>query len=327
MVNHERKCAQKDTMKIYSLIVICFLLFAISAKESKQALMEEFEVGLGKNDPYYGVHFDSFDQIFNTSYTCILSTPVPIKLKEISRLIKKLYVSSKEQALAEQPKKRIPKIIHQIWLGSPLPERYKKWVATWQSLGPDWKYILWTDKEVETFQFPQRKFYDHATNWGAKSDILRMEILKQQGGLYVDIDFECINPQIFDTLVNQYDFFCALHPLDCKDYLLQNALIGVIPNHPIVDGYQKELQHYYYKSGIDVIKATGPGMFTWAFFKHAPKSKKQGYRDIVLPPSVLFPLGFFQASRTLIGLDHEALKQKVLKKDSAAIHWWEGSWH
>lgn len=311
---------------LMALLFMAILPVFIFAKSENKKLIHEFEIGLGKNDPYFDAYFQRFNQIFETNYTLILSTPVPIKLKYLARLFKNTYVTNKVKNVMEKQTNRIPKVIHQIWLGSPVPERYKIWQKTWLSIAPDWEYKLWTDKDVEEFDFPTKKLYNHATNWGAKSDILRMEILKREGGLYVDIDFECTNPKFFDNAVQCYDFFCSMHPLDCKDYLLQNALIGVVPNHPIIEGYLRELQEYYYKSPHDVIKATGPGMFTWTFFKYAKDSKKKGYRDIIFPPTVLFPLGFFQAD-TLKGMDAEQMKVKVLKKESAAIHWWEGSWH
>ncbi len=48
-------------------------------------------------------------------------------------------------------KLKIPKMIHQIWIGPhPLPEKYRAWQSTWQSLAGS-TYKSWTDKEVKDF--------------------------------------------------------------------------------------------------------------------------------------------------------------------------------
>ena len=51
--------------------------------------------------------------------------------------LRSLYNAYIAKFCMQQPG-RIPKIIHQIWLGSPLPERYKQWQRTWTDNHPDW---------------------------------------------------------------------------------------------------------------------------------------------------------------------------------------------
>ena len=41
----------------------------------------------------------------------------------------------------------IPKIIHQSWKTSDVPEVYHAWVSTWLQNHPTWVYKLWTDDE------------------------------------------------------------------------------------------------------------------------------------------------------------------------------------
>jgi len=70
----------------------------------------------------------------------------------------------------------IPKIIHQIWLGSPLPEKYKQLQKSWLKYHPDWHYYLWTEKEIAAFGLTNQALYDATSNYGEKSDIARYEI-------------------------------------------------------------------------------------------------------------------------------------------------------
>lgn len=94
----------------------------------------------------------------------------------------------------------IPKIIHQIHLGSnPLSIQQLEWQKTWKIYNPDWQHILWNDKSISTLTIQNTTQLNNCKNFAEKSDILRLEILYQFGGLYIDTDFEClknINPLI-----------------------------------------------------------------------------------------------------------------------------------
>ena len=84
-----------------------------------------------------------------------------------------------------------------------------------------------------------------------RSDILRLEVLFREGGVYVDTDFECHRP--LDDVIDDYDFFTA--PLKPNGWI-NNAFIGSTPGHPILDRALNELRprefHGYDKHG------TGP---------------------------------------------------------------------
>ena len=42
---------------------------------------------------------------------------------------------------------KIPKIIHQIWVGGKkIPQKYKKLIKTVKDVHPDWEYKLWTNE-------------------------------------------------------------------------------------------------------------------------------------------------------------------------------------
>ena len=42
----------------------------------------------------------------------------------------------------------IPHIIHQIWLGGSLPEKYAAWCESWKEQNPAYEYRLWDDKAI-----------------------------------------------------------------------------------------------------------------------------------------------------------------------------------
>ena len=62
---------------------------------------------------------------------------------------------------------------------------------------------------VKDFPFLKLGRFFHASdNYGEKSDLLRYEILFQEGGIYVDHDVKCF--KAFDPLASAYDLFCGL---------------------------------------------------------------------------------------------------------------------
>ena len=109
----------------------------------------------------------------------------------------KLFCSSPHPCdeIIEQntPNKPIPKIIHQVWVGKNKihPECIKA-METWKTMHPDWEYRLWTDDDIEDFEWTNKELFLSIKNPGAKADVWRYEIINKYGGLYVDVDFICL---------------------------------------------------------------------------------------------------------------------------------------
>ena len=202
---------------------------------------------------------------------------------------------------------RIPKKIHQIWLGSPLPEVYREYTESWVKFHPDWEYKLWTDKDVKGIRIMSKQCYRRAVNPAMKSDILRYEILRQIGGIYVDTDFECLKP--FDDLM-YLDFFTGVG-YDCI-LQLYNGLIASVPNHPIMNDCANITSEYQGKRGSIILNETGANYFTKCFLRS------------VTGKVVAFPIDYFYPfPNHLRGKDNP---YKYVTENSYAIHHWAVSW-
>ncbi len=130
-------------------------------------------------------------------------------LQRMYAFFKRLYEYNSFKQIHPQNECKIPKIIHQVWLGSPLPDEYKAFVQSWKDFHPDWEYILWTDEKVaHELQLDNQCYYDEAVNYGEKSDILKWELIYRFGGVYIDVDFECLQP--LDVLHYMYDFYTGV---------------------------------------------------------------------------------------------------------------------
>lgn len=207
---------------------------------------------------------------------------------------------------------KCPKVIHQIWLGSPLPEEFKVLQQTWieHHANRGWMYKLWTDEDVAELPLYNREFYDATDNYGVKSDILRWELLYTYGGVYVDMDYECLRS--LDELHYTYDFYTALQPLDTAFVQLGAALVGSVPGHPILEHCIRTIKDDWHHKGAP--KKTGPVHFTKSFYACAGKN---GNKDIAFPAFYFYPLGCRQA------FDNRA---EWIKKGAFAVHWWAKSW-
>jgi len=103
----------------------------------------------------------------------------------------------------------IPKIIHNIWIQGyeNLPNENKVSYASIKKLNPEWEFMIWDDdmikKLLKKYPFLYNMYiktnnYTVIDNNTIKSDIARYIIMKEYGGLYFDMDFNCTSS--FDEL-------------------------------------------------------------------------------------------------------------------------------
>lgn len=135
---------------------------------------------------------------------------------------------------------RIPKIIHQIWLGNePMPDLVQIYRQTWKDKHPNWRFMLWTDDNI--FSLYNQSAYQKLTDVRQKADLLRYEILYRYGGVYVDIDMECF--QNIEPLIEGEEFFVGTE----DDFYYSNELMGCLPHHELmkdlVEGIESSLQN------------------------------------------------------------------------------------
>ena len=107
------------------------------------------------------------------------------------------------------------KIIHQIWLGPKAPPKWcmDSWKIDYIKNNPDWKYMLWTEKEVKDLNLINRTEYDSEPSVRGKADILRYELLYKFGGIFIDADSLAIDPKkSLNNLIENKSFFACREP-------------------------------------------------------------------------------------------------------------------
>jgi mannosyltransferase OCH1-like enzyme len=170
--------------------------------------------------------------------------------KTAFRFFETLYDKNKKFLSEKIAQQKIPHTVHFIWLGpKPFPPQSVENVRSWMAKNPTWRVKFWTDRDrplpcsrmelcyVDDFQFTAlRHCYETSQNWGEKSDVLRYEILYQEGGVYADHDANCLCP--FDTLHANFDFYCGLEaphpPFVDRNITTGNGVLGSRPGHPVI---------------------------------------------------------------------------------------------
>jgi mannosyltransferase OCH1-like enzyme len=234
-------------------------------------------------------------------------------VKEIERweIVENIYERWNNAKTIDSP--IIPKLIHQIWLGSPVPSKYDAWRASWKKFHPEYEYKLWTESEILKFGLVNQEAYLESKNFAVKSDIARCEILFRLGGIYADTDFECLTR--FDQKLMSVSCFLGQTFTEKPEF--NNALMGCIHRNRLMDLMVNSLaEPVLHNNAIEIIKQTGAIKLTNLFFENELYLNEN---ILILPSDYFYPWPNFI-------LHDEKNRYSNLTKKSIAIHHWEMSW-
>lgn len=290
---------KKEWILLLLLVPLSFLLFFLPTKEERQkkiTINDTFRTLLGSQTQYW--NYMSEEGMFNDI-----------------ELFEAVYEKNKRIQFEAGQDFKIPKVIHFIWLGPKnFPRESIENVRSWAAYHPDWTIKFWTDRQriapvpqmevhhVEDFPFLQlKKEFHEAKNWAEKSDILRYEILYQEGGVYVDHDAGCL--KAFHNLHRGYDFYACLElPHPAFDDHVITAGIGIIgarPAHPILER-SIQLVHHRWTKVTEKFRMDDPDTRkdrvihrTYMALTYALKKNLDlpGNTDIVFPASYFYGKG------------------------------------
>jgi hypothetical protein len=213
----------------------------------------------------------------------------------------------------------IPPILHQTWKTDRIPEQFQAWGESWGRHNPGWTRMFWTDRTL--VDFVAEHYPDFlATFCSYRSGIMRADaarymLLHHFGGVYADIDCECVAP-FTPIMAENRVVLCQEPPSHFPDqavfrglpYLLFNGTMASPPGHPFWLHLLSYLPNLV--RAKEAIDATGPGVLT---------SAQLGFCDqasLAIHPSSLF---------TPLDRDgrHAAAKTDA---ESLSVHHWAGTW-
>jgi mannosyltransferase OCH1-like enzyme len=191
---------------------------------------------------------------------------------------------------------QIPKLIHYCWFGNCKKSKdIKKYMNTWKILN-DYKIIEWNENNSD---LKNNKFVKDAYNnkkWAFVSDYIRLKVLYEYGGIYLDTDVEVKNK--FDNLLDNNMFLGFIY--NCS---VGTAVIGSIPKHPIIkellDLYESVAlengySEYKNKKFSNIKLANNNDLFTLYLLTKYPNfklnNKKQQFLNITIYPKEYFEI-------------------------------------
>lgn len=128
----------------------------------------------------------------------------------------------------------IPRHLHRIWVGGPMPPDLLHLGLPWFLMHHEWEWTTWTDGDFGWLQ--NQDLFDHAEEFVGpdevgqfRADVARIEILHRYGGVYVDCDMEARKP--FDPLL---EVGCFAGFEDPAGRWVNNAVLGAEPGHPFL---------------------------------------------------------------------------------------------
>jgi mannosyltransferase OCH1-like enzyme len=104
----------------------------------------------------------------------------------------------------------IEKKLSQIWIGpKPAP---LTWMHTWRDKHPDWKYSIFDDTMLKSRKWKNQHLIEHYYNtgkWPGVSDLIRYELLYEQGGFWPEADMTCLeNTEELFTSPENHAYSC-----------------------------------------------------------------------------------------------------------------------
>lgn len=227
---------------------------------------------------------------------------------------------------------KIPRIIHHIYEDPAGPPGNLFQISkSWQERMPQWEYRFWNKQMIADFLksiCPDFSDIYHSYPFNVQRwDAIRYLILYHIGGLYVDMDYECIRP--LDVLLADSTCCMGMEPtinsrIYNKALVVGNALMASKPKHPYIAKIIEELKknycvNYGESESAQVLESTGPFMTTRVYEKFKRK------KDItLLPADLVAPLTAREMLALRIGYKHSDILKKI--KNAYAIHHFWGTW-
>ena len=206
----------------------------------------------------------------------------------------------------------IPKKIHYCWYGGKnLPELAVHCIESWKKFCPEYEIIQWDETNTNLNENVYIQEAYNAKKWAFVTDYVRLKVLYQYGGIYMDTDVELIAP------LDQYLKIDAFSGFE-NETQIPTGIMGSSAFHP----FFYELLQYY--KGKHFIKEDGTFDDTTNVLTITNIALKNGFKPNNTLQTVcgmtFYPRDYFCPK------DHTTGKIN-LTDNSVCIHHFNGSWH
>lgn len=136
-------------------------------------------------------------------------------------------------ALPVEPDARIPRILHQVWVGSPVPPWVQRNWDLWDAMYPDWDVWRWTDDNSNEWPLSRLAAKRGLPHVVVLADLIRLEQVWKFGGVYTDSDM--IPLRKMDALVGtRPGWLSQAGWASDRPVEMNNAAFGLPQHHPFL---------------------------------------------------------------------------------------------
>lgn len=206
----------------------------------------------------------------------------------------------------------IPKVIHYCWFGgNELPPLARKCIESWKKYCPDFKIIEWNEQNYDCTKIPYMREAYETKKWAFVSDYARLDIIYQNGGVYLDVDVEVIRN--FDEML---DCSCFL-AVESTDMIATGLGFGAEKENENIKRMMEQYEGIHFKLGEDLFDTLPcPHRNTLPFQEMGfiPENRIQNINGAVIYPAEYFcPLNC-------------KTNQLMITGNTATIHHFSASW-
>ena len=208
----------------------------------------------------------------------------------------------------------IPKKVHYIWLGGrPKDKLTEICLLTWKDKMPDYEFIEWNENNLDLDKISRENEYFAECRkrnlYAFMADYLRIKILYEQGGIYIDTDVQAIKS--LDPLLNR-DLLLGYEEctIDKVNKQIGTGLIAAEKGNWFIEKVYNFYNHEIMNSSMFVI----PVIMTHICngLKEEEKNKIQ-----ILPKEYFSPYDSGGGKR---------FSPSLITENTYAIHWFSYSW-
>ena len=206
----------------------------------------------------------------------------------------------------------LPKIIHYCWFGrGEKPVLAQKCIDSWRKFCPDFEIREWNEDNCDYLTMPFMMEAYAAKKYAFVSDVMRLIVLEQYGGVYFDTDVELVRD--LAPLMDDEGFI----GFENDQYVNSGQGIAAMPHHPVVQAMIEEYRKLHFTSADGTINAVGcPHLNTDVMERYGlvRNGKEQRVAGIHV-----YPAEFFNPLDSVTG--------KLTKTENTySIHWYSMSW-
>ena len=206
----------------------------------------------------------------------------------------------------------IPKIIHYCWFGrGEKPELAKKCIASWRKFCPDFEIREWNEDNCNYLTMPFMAEAYAAQKYAFVSDVMRLIVLEQYGGVYFDTDVEVVRDIL--PLLDDEGFI----GFENDQFVNSGQVMAAVPHQPVVQAMIEEYKKLHFTNADGTMNAVGcPHLNSDVMERFG--LVRSGQEQVVAGIHV-YPADWFNPLDSVTGRLNKT-------ENTYSIHWYSMSW-